>query len=118
MKQRNLVSILVISLAINIVLLYIIFKPNPKESILEKALLERIKAEHKANEERILNDSLRFVEYIKLKEKKINTINYLRKNERNLYQLELAKIQLLNSDSSYVAAIDSIKKVCCSDTSR
>lgn len=107
-----------ISIFINAVLLYIILKPEPENTYLEKALIDRIKKEHIINTNRIFVDSIRHEKAIKLKEKKINTINYLRKNERSLYQLELSKIQLLNSDSSYVAAIDSIKKVCCSDTSR
>lgn len=116
--MKNLKLYLLISLAINIVLAYIILKPVQQNTHLEKALINKIKEQHKADEARILSDSLRHVDIIKSKEKKINTINYLRKNERNLYQLELSKIQLLNSDSSYVAAIDSIKKVCCTSTSR
>jgi hypothetical protein len=54
----NLKYYLLISLAINIVLAYIILKPDYKSSQFENILLERIKAEHKASEARILSDSI------------------------------------------------------------
>lgn len=109
---------LVISIAINILLSYIILKKEPNYTDYVLYLSNKVKAEHKAMEDKILNDSLRITNEIKIRDKKINKLYKIRDNERNLYQLELSKIQLLNSDSSYVAVIDSIKKVCCTDTSR
>jgi hypothetical protein len=94
-----------------------ILKPVPKVSNMETYLLERISKENAIKRQKSQADSVRFESEITIRDKKINRINKQRKNDLTNYQSEIAKINLITTDSAYLATLDSIKKVCCSNSS-
>ena len=116
--MKNLKVYLIISICFNVLLGYIILKPAPKVSNMETYLLDRISKDNKAKKESILRDSLRYESHIKELKNKIYYVQKKRKDEHDLYEQQLTKINNLSNDSSYYSYIDSIKKLCCSSNSR
>ena len=109
---------LLISIIVNVVLLYIIFKPSKESSQLDSILLDRIKKELIIHKNKVIVDSIRHEAEIEKLNKKVYYVQKQRKNEHNKYELELSKINHLVNDSSITFYLDSIEKVCCTGINR
>ncbi len=68
---------------------------------------------NKANKERIKSDSIVLSKKVDSLNKRIKTVNYLRKNERNKYEETISKLNRPFDSTMFVRFNDSIKKVCC-----
>jgi len=110
LKKVDIVSLI---LAIAIIWL-LFFQDKPKDS--SKYYIDYIK-EMQLNElKRIKSDSIRYT-------KRVDSLNILlinvekkRKYERNQFLQKQSEYNNLVNDSSFIAVLDSIKKVCCPDS--
>lgn len=116
--MKNLKLYLIISICINILLSYIVLKKEPNYTNVEQYLLDKVKSDNIAKKEKIKLDSLRYIDNINRLTLKVSKIQKQRKNERTNYEIELSKLQSINSDSAYTYILDSIKEVCCPNGSR
>jgi hypothetical protein len=111
--MKNLKTYLVISIVVNILLCWVIFKPMPKKTDIETYLIDKFKAENIAKKQKVIADSIRHEAAIEKLNKNVYYVQKQRKNERNKYELELAKISNMASDSVINLYLDSLQKVCC-----
>lgn len=100
-----------LSILLNVILLYLLFKPTPK-AVDYKPILDSIIIEDKA---RLKADSIRLSNKVDSLSKRIKTINYFRKNERNKYEKQISKLNRPFDSTDFVRINDSLKKVCCSN---
>jgi len=110
--MKNLKTYLVISIVVNIVLAYIILKPSYVVDM-DSQYKIRVKKEIIFHKNRVTEDSIRHYEAIEKLNKNVYYVQKQRKNERNKYELELAKISNMVSDSVINLYLDSLQKVCC-----
>lgn len=116
MKKQKIY--LLISVAINIVLLYILLRPVQIKTENEQYLLDRIKLDVINKKKALKEDSILIERRIKQKNSKIYNLKKQLKDEQLKYQSEIHKYKYITSDSAFVDILDSIKKVCCSGHSR
>lgn len=109
---------LLISITINVVLIYILLRPVEQKTENEKYLLDRIKIDVINKKKALKEDSILIERRIKQKNFKIYTLKKQLKDEQFKYQSEIHKYKYITSDSAFAHILDSIKKVCCSDNSR
>lgn len=103
------------SLLLAIVIIWLLFfKSEPKDN--SNIYKDYIKELHETQLKQLKSDSIRYASKIDSLTSKIKNLNYLRKDERNKYLQEQSKYNNLTTDSSYNHVLDSIKKVCCSDS--
>lgn len=114
-KQK---TYLIISIAINVVLLYILLRPVQQKTENEQYLLDRIKVDAINKKKALKADSVFIENKIKQKNFKIYNLKKQLKDEQLKYGPEIQKYKYLTSDSSFIGILDSIKKVCCPSHSR
>ena len=112
--MKNLRLLLVISVVANTILLCFILKPDPVINDNEYKI--RVEKEITAHKNRVIVDSIRHSQEIEKLNKKVYYVQKKRKDEHNKYELELSKINNLVNDSSINAYLDSLQKVCCSNS--
>ena len=109
---------LLISIAINIVLLYILLRPVQQKTENEQYLLDRIKVDVINKKKALKSDSVFIENKIKQKNFKIYNLKKQLKDEQLKYESEIQKYKYITSDSAFIGILDSIQKVCCPGHSR
>lgn len=116
LKKVTISDLVSIILAVVIIWLLVDSRQSKDNS---KTYIDYIKKEWQIKQNKLKNDSIRYSIKIDSLTLEVNHIKKRRKYEYDKYLSEQSKFNNLTTDSSFIAILDSIKKVCCSnDTSR
>ena len=114
--KKLLSKIDIASLILAIVLIYMVFFDSKPIVNTDDILIEKIKQVNKERLKELSKDSIKYSLKIDSLNNVVTQVKKKRKYEHDKYIQEQSKYNNLTTDSSYFAVLDSIKKVCCSDS--